>query len=214
MPSTQYGANWQRGGSGVNTFEEKLPSGEVVLLKRATPEDLIMAGVVDDLDLLTKFVDKEVVQPGTTGLKPGAAISPSDFATFSELFKDKEALLKIMVLADRVAVQCCVQPKLKLAPPDKCASCGWEGADPTQHQPEDGHDPEWVPRDDRFVYTDVIDFMDKIAIMNAAVGGADTLESFRGELEADVANVAAVQDVQLPAVGAGESVGPATSVDV
>lgn len=209
MPSTQYGANWQRGGTGVNTFDVTLPSGAVVLMKRALPADLIMAGVADDLDLLTKFVDKVVVQPGTTGIK--ADMTTGQLGDIGEMFKDKESLIKFMVLADKVSVQCCVQPKLHLDVQPQCRECKWEGLDPTEHPGDHEFDP--TPRDDAYVYTDSIDFVDKVAMMNAAVGGADGWETFLQQQQESLAATSAVEDVQLPTERSAGYSGPSDGVD-
>lgn len=164
--STQFGQGWQRGDVSA-ARELTLPSGAVCLVRQVSTSDLIGAGLLEKLDLLTGIADKEIVQPAQKGKS-----SPDKVPTL----KGSEALATLE-LCDKVTAMAVVDPKVKLAPTPRCRICNWEGMDENQHT--DDHPVDLVPRDPNVIYTDGIPMGDKFEIMSTAVQGVAALNSFR-----------------------------------
>lgn len=85
-----------------------------------------------------------------------------------------EMMPAFMELIDIICLDACEEPRLYPAP---------------------GEEGERLP--DR-LYVDEVDFADKMAVYEYAVGGAAALESFRDEQSGDVESVSDVEDVAVP----------------
>lgn len=187
-PDLGRAGNWQRG-SNLGTEELHLPSGSTcVVLQQPGLESLVKNGVIDRMDILTSFVDRELVQPAK---RRGKKEEPASMSN--------EDLLKLMQFADRVTVAMCVDPPVQLAPTPKCKVCGWEGANVSTHTPEDEHTLDLVPRNPRFFYTDGIDLQDKMEILRYAIGGPQNVEPFPERSSTSVEAVDPVEELQVQA---------------
>lgn len=157
MPPTnsevEYGVGW--GGSPVEDLT--VPSGVVCLVKKPDPMILVEAGVQDEVDILTSFVQEKHV----TRVKGGKRVkvveeAPASDAELAKLMTNPETRGKLKELMDRIALAIVVKPQLF---PNVDLEERVEGR----------------------VYLDTIDFLDKAAIMKHAVGDAKALERFRNQ---------------------------------
>lgn len=160
-------------------FEVELPSGEVCLVKKAEPEDLILAGVLDSLDTLTALVSDLHVERVLKGKAGKAAAEASQKRAIVELIKDKERWEALMKMVDGAVLYCVVEPKVSALP------------------------PEGEKRNPDLFYIDEVALFDKFAVMNAAIGDtiakAQAMEPFRAGPTATVGNLDAGEGVQRKA---------------
>lgn len=157
MPATkkqeevQYGQGW--GGSPVQDLT--VPSGVVCLVKKPDPMIFVEAGALDEVDVLTSFVQEKHVTRVQKGKKVRVVEeTPADDKELLKLMADPETRAKLKDLMDRVAVTIVVKPQIF---PNVDLEDRVEGR----------------------VYVDTIDFLDKAAILRYAVGDPAALERFR-----------------------------------
>lgn len=145
--------------------EVEVPSGNIALCRRASTDIFLRKGVMPNS--LMPIVE-EALKKGETG-----DIKPED------VIKDIKAddLEDLMLMYDHVIYHIVIQPKLSL-PPEKN---------------EEGE--EVSPRDPEKLYTDDVDFEDKVFLFNWAVGGTADVESFREGQEENVEPVHSGEDV-------------------
>jgi hypothetical protein len=154
------------------TWIMTLPSGQTARVKKVNVMDLLTAGIAQNFDSLTALVVEEPIASAKTALAGRKTKAP----TKAEQAKAEEARLMKTVLADpaiietmagiadRVTVLACVEPAVALHfdPDDKTRT----------PIPADKRDPSKI-------YTDQIDFMDKVSIMSETVEDVDKLAAFR-----------------------------------
>lgn len=157
-----YGAGWK------SRFHDlTLPSGEVCQVVRPGVQGLIKAGVLQSLDALTAIVQTETI-PKAEG-KPVVDIKA--------ITGDSDKFNSMMEAVDKIVIHVVQQPKVydltitqhdidKDDLPFTAEDLGREFTD------EDPRDPDRI-------YIDYIDSMDKMFIMNFAVGGSADLAQFR-----------------------------------
>jgi len=157
------------------TWTIPLPSGQVVRVKKVGVMDLLTAGIVQNFDSLTSLVVEEPIADAKkqlAGRKPKtptkaeqeAAEKAEEARLMKVVLANPETIETMSAIADRVGVLACVEPQVAL-----------------HYNPED-KDRTPIPADKRVpgkIYTDQIDFMDKVTIMSETVEDVDKLAAFR-----------------------------------
>lgn len=105
-------------------------------------------------------------------------------ATTVDVLDNPELLENMMELADNVVMHVVVLPEIQPIP--KAFVDGEERVVPQEH------------RDPAVLYVDEVDMNDKMFIFQWAMGGTKDVERFRKEQEASLADISAVQEVELP----------------
>lgn len=172
--NTGYGSGWK------SPFHDlDLPSGERCQVKRPGVQGLIKAGVLQSMDALTAIVQTEVI-PRAEG-KPVTAAET--------IMKDPAKFTEMLETVDKIVLHVVTQPKLlsdKVAVMDE---------DDIQVIDADGkplfRDITDEERDPEAVYIDYVDLMDRMYIMNFAVGGSADLVDFREKAQNAVGGVPA-----------------------
>ncbi|WNT45022.1 tail assembly chaperone [Microbacterium phage PhunaPhoke] len=186
-PQANFGSSWKKPLTDLD-----LPSGERCQVKRPGVQGLIKAGVLHSLDSLTAIVQSETI-PKAEG-KPVTDVEA--------IAADPDKFNKMMETVDKIVCHVVTQPKVLPA-----LQPVWEEAPVYSEdgqrllqagvQKKDANgDLEWelIPDEDRdpeSVYVDYIDAVDKMFIMNFAVGGSADLAEFRAQTEALVGGVPA-----------------------
>jgi len=174
----KYGKGWKQ-----RYTDLELPSGELCQVKRPGVQGLIEAGVLQSLDTLTSIVQAEVI--------PQAQGKPQIKA--EAVLDDPEKFTKMMETVDKIVCFVVVQPTVL---PDRVTQEMIDDED----LPFDTDDLDRKlaedERDEDAIYTDYIDAMDKMFIMNFVVGGSADLATFRAE---SAALVGGVPDGEEPA---------------
>lgn len=176
MPSAEINNVWASQAP-VGTVELiTLPSGQTVKARKIAVQDLVLAGVISETDALSEFVQRNHLTSGR--VKPDDAMKAA--------MNDPKQFGNLMMLVDRVVPQIVVEPtvRLHLVDLDKPNESGAK----TQMIPTD-------QRQDGAIYTDQIPVMDKVHLINWAVGGVAEAVSFREEPPSAVATVADVASV-------------------
>jgi hypothetical protein len=178
----KYGKRWT-----TNLVDLELPSGELCQVRRPGVQGLIKAGVLHSLDSLTAIVQTETI-PNSEG-KP----IPKD-KSIDSVVKDPVKFGKMMEQTDKIVCYVVTQPKVhsNLRPVRQLVDEEndlWEdvtkdGEKVFEEIPEEERDPE-------LVYVDYIDAIDKMFIMNFAVGGSADLVEFRAQTQASMGGVPA-----------------------
>lgn len=180
-----------------NEFDLDLPSsGGKVQVRSCSVEDLIEMGLIDQMDMLGDMVQKEHVDR----VKKGGPKKPTDRAPkkltkAEQKAKEEEEGLQMMrnlsdptkfgklkVTIDRVVERCVVQPEIKLA----YISEG-DGV-------YTAHTREMVQQRPEGIYTDNLDFMDKMRIFGAVLPSGESMSKFREGSEEALGDVAPVSD--------------------
>lgn len=157
-----------------------LPSGQVCKAMRMGMEGILAAGLLGDADSLTAYVGRRHLRDVKGG--KGADHQELNIKTIAQ---DPEALKRIVFLVDRAVPMIVTEPQV-------LSHFRW--------LPEGG--TEMIPADEREegrVYTDQIGLEDKMFLFQYAVGGSASVERFRGQPNATVADVPDRKDVQSPA---------------
>lgn len=168
---------WKRK-TGDDAFDFTLPSGQVCLIKKLRMETIAELGLMNDLDSFTGAI---IPEPSKKAKGKGAkALTQEEQERESAkvMLKDKESFNRMLVTINKVVVACVVEPKVHVEP---------EG-----------------DRDEDLVYTDDIDFEDKMLIFQEVFEGMSSLESFRKGSSDIVGTVAKVTSVKVPAQPAPE----------
>lgn len=185
MPSTNVNNVW---GSKTHEYELEVPSGQVCLIKKVDPQQLVAMGVIDQVDVLTKLVDTKHVK--RVKGKPQSTPNKVDVAALS---KNPQAIVDILALSDKVVEAVILKPNVKR--PIVRDEHG---------QPKFFNGKEIpLPYEDRVegqIYTDMIDSMDRMFIFQRAVGGDIDLATFRRELELPVSGLANGDEVSSTTV--------------
>lgn len=177
---------------GSNEYDFECPSGQMCRLRRMDPVELVGQGLLSSLDFLTGEVLANAVPNGRktavqkakeSKAKVGKSAEQLEIEmrqkALSELVSNPERMTKFQETLDKVLAIVVIEPPLHPVPqPD-----------------ENGETPE---REDGLVYTDTVEFNDKMAIFNAATSGVTKLEPFREGSEESVGAVAPVTSVRSP----------------
>lgn len=155
----------------------EVPSGQMCQVKPPGVEQLINAGVLENVDTLTSLIDKKHIKrvQGKTPTKKNDALTLPDGSELDKesLLQDKDNLIKVFGLVDKVTIAMVVQPQVLPVPEDPKLRV------PLDELAKHGQ-----------VYTDQIDMMDKMYIFQYAVGGGTDLEQFRQQFASSVGSVA------------------------
>ena len=175
-----------------NEFDFECPSGQVCRLRRIDPVDLAATGLLSKLDWLTATVLNEHIPNGRKTAAQKAKESKANVGkskqeveeelrakAYKGLLDNPDRLAKFKSTVDDVLILAVVEPPLALPP------------QPTNEDPSPS-------REEGQVYTDTIDFNDKMAIFNLATKGVSELEPFREGSEEPVVPVASVESIQQP----------------
>jgi hypothetical protein len=187
MPSSINNNVW---GNQKKTVELEMPSGQMCLVKKPDPQRLATLGIIDKVDTLTKLVDVKHVK--RVKGKPSSVPAKVDAATISN---NPKAMVDMLELADRVVEQVVLEPPV-LRPVVRDSD-----GTPLLRKNSKNEDVEiplpWKDRDDDQIYTDLIDFVDRIFIFQHAVGGNPDLATFREQSSIDVLGVADGEGVSV-----------------
>jgi hypothetical protein len=173
--SVRYGSSWK-----TMLFDLELPSGEMCQVKRPGVQGLLKAGVLHSMDALTAIVQQDTI-PTAEG-KPKVDVQ--------KIMDDPEKFNTMMETVDKIVIHVVTEPKL-VTPAITQAMVD----DPeTAFTAADlGRELEPEERDPELVYIDYVDMMDRMFIMNFAVGGSADLVQFRKETADVVGSVPAVE---------------------
>lgn len=170
MPSSEFSPNNVWGSATPLGGEEELttPRGQTCRARKMSIEDMIKAGVLMEADALTAQIKKytKKVKKG----KPSGQGAPSYSSEIDEkkLLEDPSAITSLIGMIDKALPHIVVSPKValhytsqtvgktrvtKLIPPEE--------------------------RDQNLVYTDQIDFEDKMFLFDWAAGGLSAMLQFR-----------------------------------
>lgn len=165
-PKTKsYGSSWKS-----NLTDLELPSGELCQVRRPGIQGLIKAGVLHSMDALTAIVETETI--------PKAAGKPP--VNVKAIVEDADKFNDMMVMVDKIVCHVVTQPKVL---PIVIPVLNEDGS--IQKNPDTGEavTEELAVDDERrepgAIYVDYIDSVDKMYIMNFAVGGSRDLQQFR-----------------------------------
>jgi hypothetical protein len=150
------------------------PSGQTCLAKKVSIDDMLTKGILSDADALTA----SITQYTRTITKGGPKGEKTQELDMGKMLGDTEAMGAIIGLADKALPHIVVSPVVKLHYTRRTI-----GKTVVQKSipPED--------REQGVVYTDQIDFGDKMWLFEWAVGDMSRLLSFRGGSADAVAGV-------------------------
>jgi len=161
--ASRHGSSWRSPYSDLD-----LPSGETCRVRRPGIQGLIKAGVLHGLDSLTSIVQTETI-PTAEG-KPKVDIKA--------ILDDSEKFGSMMTMVDKIVNYVVVEPSIVsslrpvINPESGLVREDANGEPILEEIPDAEREPE-------LVYDDYIDVMDKMYIMNYAVGGSADLAKFR-----------------------------------
>jgi len=158
----------------------ELPSGNVCFAKRKTLDVFLAEGVIPNS--LMQIIQQQLDETeGKTNDLQGE---------LQKVASDPDKLRDIMALADAITVGCVKEPM--------CLS----NLRSTGRVDEDGRPiMEVIPeadRDEELLYVDEVDMDDKMFIFQWAVGGTASVERFRSEQAALVADLSGSEEVERP----------------
>lgn len=182
--TSRHGSSWKK-----PLTDLELPSGETCQVRRPGVQGLIKANVLHSLDSLTAIVQTEVI-PKAEG-KPVTNVQA--------VANDPVKFNAMMETVDKIVCHVVVQPRIEsnLAPvldTDGSPSIDGDGNVVTRELSDEEKDvaiAEWenTHPDVGMVFVDWIDSVDKMFIMNFAVGGSADLAEFRAATQASVGSV-------------------------
>ncbi len=184
-PQANFGSSWKK-----PLTDLTLPSGEMCQVKRPGVQGLIKAGVLHSLDSLTAIVQQETI-PKAEG-KPVKAVE--------SVVNDPVKFTQMMETVDKIVIHVVTQPKVITdkrevwEEPPVFSEDGQRLLQAGVQKKDNNGDLLWedIPDEDRdpeAIYVDYIDSVDKMFIMNFAVGGSADLAEFRAATEASLGGV-------------------------
>jgi hypothetical protein len=178
----------------VNPFMDlDVPSGSTVQIRVLGVEDLVSMGIVEQFDTLGVLVQSEHVDrvKGTkkpsdrpkkklTKAQQAAAEEQESDAAIMKLLADPAGFQNMQVLIDRVVAKSLVQPKVRLAYNEETV-VSHDGSGAAQHKVKlVSHDEtDLDKRDKGTIWTDQIEFADRMAIFAASMPDSDKMAPFR-----------------------------------
>lgn len=176
MPSADFTPNQVWGSQTPSDAPEEVttPSGQTCLARKVSIESMLTGGILADADALTAAV----TQYTKTTMKNGPKGPKSQDLDMSAMLSDTDAMAAIIGLADRALPSIVVSPVVKLHFVRRTVN-------KTTVQ-------KMIPLSERepgVIYTDQIDFSDKMFLFEWAVGDMSRLLVFRDGPAADVAGV-------------------------
>lgn len=169
MPSENFAPNnvWASNTGADQGEELTLASGQTCLVRKMSIESMINAGMLAEADALTASVHKHVKKVKQKGPKnaPQAVVQEIDESAF---LTDPMALKSMITLMDRALPHIVISPSVALHFTETKVG----KTTVTKMVPPEDRDPS-------LVYTDQIDFADKVELFNYAAGGLGSMLSFR-----------------------------------
>lgn len=166
-PNNVWGTNSSEG------EELTLSSGQTCLARKMSIESMINAGMLAEADSLTSAVTKytKKVKGGqpSKAAKNGVPTTQSVEVDEQKFLSDPTALKSMITLMDRALPHIVISPVVRLHFTDQVVG----KTKVTQMIPVED-------RQEGVVYTDTIDFADKVELFNFAAGGLGSMLAFRG----------------------------------
>lgn len=198
MPANSYNIPISEGPKDLD-----LPSGGKVQIRPMEVTDLIDMGIVEQMDLLGQTVQTDHIQRVKGTKKPSdrqpkkltkAQQEEADSANMMGIMADKAKFRALTTTVDRVVARTVLQPTVRLAY-DVATIMNEDGSvkdvfTPMTDQPADRNV-------DGVIWTDQLQFTDKMHIFGACLPGGEELKSFREGSEpavGDVDNLAEAAD--------------------
>lgn len=179
MPSDNFTPNdvWASASPEGVTEELTLPSGQTCAARKMSIQSMIEAGILAESDALTAQVTKHTkkvrVASGPGATRSGKSTPPvrEQITKLDEnsLLKDPESMTALIGLMDRALPHIVVSPVVVLHYTSRKVG---KTTVTKRIEPED--------RESGKVYTDQINFMDKVELFNWASGGLGAMLQFRG----------------------------------
>lgn len=164
---------------GTAYTELETPSGQLCLVRKLQPMDLVAGEVLGQTNFLAEIVQAEITRAKAG---PQDHRKPAQDQKSDDTNKLVEALEKAVStpdgldsMIDAVVVKTVVEPSIEIPPKD------------------------YTDRKEGVVYVDTINFGDKMFIFNWAMSGLDKLKRFRSEPTGDVEDLEPGKDVQRQA---------------
>lgn len=178
-----YGAGW-KGRSVLSDLE--LPSGELCQVKRPGVQGLIKAGVLHSLDTLTSIVQTETI--------PNAEGKPLPKASSVEaVMADPEKFGMMISQVDKIVSYVVVQPSIRVPKVTQddidAPRSSFEITDLDRELTDAERDALIESHPSDLIFTDWIDEIDKMFIMQFAVGGSASLAKFREDTQASLGSL-------------------------
>lgn len=152
---------------GSSTEDLECPSGQVCLVRRIDPMQLLADGVLSKSDMLTAMVDQKHVSRKAKGGKSSAKSQEmSNEMVMKQALKDPKKMQELVDVVNAVTLATVIRPELHPIPED---------------------DEDRVPGN---VYVDSVDINDKMFIVQYAFAGHRDAAKFRGELQQSVERLA------------------------
>jgi hypothetical protein len=158
---------WKGRREANDSIELEVPSGNICLVRSLSIPEMLASGILSDslLPIVDSHVLKGQGKPPRDFKKKKDAFGGTDpTPTISEvdLLSDPEALARMFDGIDKALPKILIEPELRY------------------HKGDDGEKIPASERDEDVLYTDEVDFNDKLFIFNFMVGGTANLEQFRG----------------------------------
>lgn len=158
---------------GVETEDLECPSGQLCLVRRIDPMQLIASGALHKTDMLTAMVDQKHVSKKAKGGKNSAKSNDMsvDLAVRKAL-ADPTKMRELVEIMDAIVIETVVRPQLLPVPEDPM---------------------EKIPGK---IYIDSVAAEDKAFIMNYAFAGTRDVARFRRQLGESVDSLANVESME------------------
>jgi len=161
-----------------NTGEDlTCPSGQVCLVRKVDMVDLLAEGILNKVDFLTSIVSEELVPNAGPTPKIADAVDAKAMRT---LLDKPEQMKEFGQVVETVVAYTVVKPALSVPPRDANGKI------------------DEARKVDGLVYTDSINFTDKMFIFNYALGNSGDLEKFREDADEPVGDVESSEGVSEP----------------
>jgi hypothetical protein len=158
QPSNPYAPTaW---GTASNFVDLTMPSGQTAQVRQAGVQNLVSAGVLDDVDTLSTLVNEKHVK----------RVKGKPVVDAKSMMADPKNMLRVLATVDKVVEYMVIQPPVKRPVEQYMDSEGQ-----VKERPIVGREPG-------VVYTDQIDLNDRMFIFQYSTGGATDVEQFRGQL--------------------------------
>lgn len=185
MPS-EFTPNNVWGGSAAIDEEQELtlPSGQTCLARRVSIESMLTAGILSDVDSLTAMVAKYTREvKGGNGTKDGTPVIDNS------LLSDANAMKAMVLMVDKALPHIVVSPPVALHMSERKVGNTTVTKRLTEEERTKARQERNQPN---LVFTDQVDFGDKMHLFEWSVGGLKSFMSFRAGSSPDVGSVGTV----------------------
>jgi len=177
-PASKYNLGVATADSGERLWDLKVPSGALCQVRRPGVPGLVAAGILDSVDSLSALVQTEHIAPNDAkGQKAGAVA----------IANSPDAMAAGFALVDKLTAYTVVQPAI------------W-----VDYRFKGESDVDWNARQQdaearRATKVSDVDIVDRLFIMQWAVGGSDDLKAFREGFGSSLDDLARLQGLPLSA---------------